>query len=346
MLDTLKLSLGDFEIAPNADLTVQAPTFNLSTNEFGARYPLWRSGSNHVVGSKAFHNSDNFNVTVQPYNPKEPQSIGCFVQFSVPKVANGSNYEPADLEATGTALVTMQSELRSIGIRTNILRATVSRLDSCKTICTQEPYEAYAPILSRLQGQRVSKRDYGTTFLWHNTLQEVCVYDKIAEMLVRKKNVSKLPKNSVRVEHRMLKARKVRDVLGFNSVADLLVGFEQVEASYKSAMKTQLFRYSPAELEIVTVKDFESYLKVFKEAGNAAYVDAFVRAVGFRQLSADKEAFLRAVENVSDSRMTLSRTKKKLVQSEIDALALQRETTSKHTLGELYRELEREVLGS
>jgi hypothetical protein len=281
---------------------------------------------------------------VQPLSHIEPQSIGCYVQFSVPKVASGSNYEPADFGATETALTTIERNLRSIGIRTNINTATISRLDSCRSVVTMEPYRAYAPVLAKLQGQRVSKRDYGTTFLWHNTLQEVCVYDKREEMKRRKKNVSEVPENCVRFEHRLLKARKVRDVLGFSSVNDLLVGFEQVKCGYKSAMETQLFRYSPAEVEILTVKDFEGYLKVFKEAGNPSYVDAFVRAVGFRQLSADKEAFLRAVENVSENRMTLSRTKKRLLQAEIDALALQRETTSKHTLAELYRELEREVL--
>jgi hypothetical protein len=42
--------------------------------------------------------------------------------------------------------------------------------------------------------------------------------------------------------------------------------------------------------------------------------------------------------------MTLHRTRKKLRQAEIDALGLEQIAPSKRTLGELYRELEREVL--
>ncbi len=346
MLDTLKLSLTDYEICGDANLTVQSPTFNPATQELGGYYPLWRSGSTHVVGSKAFHNSDDFNVTVQPFSPKEPQSIGCFVQFSVPKVANGSNYEPADFKATETALVTIERELRSIGIKTNIETATMSRADSCKTIRTKEPYEAYTPVLSRLQGQRVAKRDYGTTFLWHNTLQEICVYDKREEMKRRKKNVSKVPANSVRFERRMLKARKVRDCLGFNSVADLLVGFEQVEVDYKSAMEKQLFRFSPVELEIMTAGDFKSRLLSFQKSGKKNYIAGYLEAFALQQMGADKDAFLRAVEDVSENRATRSKIRKKLMQAEIDSLELQQIAPSKHSLGELYRELERAVLAA
>jgi hypothetical protein len=148
----------------------------------------------------------------------------------------------------------------------------------------------------------------------------------------------------VRFEHRLLKARKARDVLGFSTAGDLLIGFEQVKVSYVTAMKKQLFRYSPAEIEILTVRDYESHLKSFQRAGKLNFVEALVLALGFQQLSANKEAFLSAVENVTESRATLSRIRKKLMQAEIDSLFFEREAPSTHTLGELYRELECEVL--
>ncbi len=349
MLDTLKLSLGDFDIAGDANLDVQPPSFNTATGEMRGRYRLFRRGVGFVEGAKAFHNSDDFNVSVQPFSPSDPLSIGCHVQFSVPKLANGSNYEPADFAATEQALVTIERELRSIGIKTNIETATISRLDSCKNVPTSEAFPAYAPVLARLQGTRVAKRDYGTTFLWHNTLQEVCAYDKREEMKRRKRNVTLLPKNSVRFEHRLLKARKVRDVLGFGTAGDLLIGFDEVKRGYVTAMEKQLFRYSPAEIQVTTSADFESQLRSFirhssGSKSEAVCADAYVRALGFRQLSADKEAFLRAVENLSENRMTPHRMRKKLMEAEIDALALEQIAPSKHTLGELYRELEREVL--
>ncbi len=344
MLDTLKLSLTDYEIGESANLDVQPSTFNAATGEIQGRYPLWRRGSGFVEGARAFHNSDDFNVTVQPFNSLEPQSIGCHVQFSVPKVATGSNYLPADFGATVSALKTIESELKSIGINTNIQTAAISRLDACRTIHPSEPYEAYHPVLQLLRGTRMAKRDYGTTFLWHNTVQQVCVYDKREEMKRHKRNVTHLPKNSVRFEHRMLKARKVRDVLGFGSVADLLVGFEQVQVGYKSALEKQLFRHSPAEVELLTTRDIENELRAF--ACSRYFIQDWLLARAIAQLGEDRHAFLRAVENVSTSRKTHMRMRKKIEKMEMDALSLQLVAPSKHTLGELYRELEREVLAA
>ncbi len=344
MLDTLKLCLDGYGITDDIDLEVMPSVYNSKTGEFRGHYPLFQRGDEWIRGSKAFYNFEEMRVTLKPFNASEPQSIGCWAEFSVPKVANGSNYEPANFGTTKTALAMVESQLKSIGIKTNIQRATISRLDACKSVLTSEPYQAYAPVLARLQGQRMAVRGYGTTFLWHNTVQEICVYDKREEMKHRKKNISRVPKNVVRFEHRMKTGRKVRDVLGVRTVAELLEGFEQVPVAYRSAMEKQLFRYSPAELEIRTVQDFETDLLILKSAGIRNYVTELVLVHGLKNLTADKEAFLTAVENVSDSRMTLHRTKKMLREADMNALSLQRESTSKHTLGELYRELEREVV--
>jgi hypothetical protein len=195
-----------------------------------------------------------------------------------------------------------------------------------------------------LEGKRVAKTDYGTTFLWRNTLQQVCVYDKREEMKRNKRSLLRVPANVVRFEHRLTKARKIRDTLGFNTAGDLLIGFDQVKRGYVTAMENQLFHYSPSELEIRTVQDFVTDLMVLKRSGVRNYVAAFVLIKGLESLTADKEAFLAAVEQVSDNRMTLCRSKKMLREAGMDALSLQRESTSKRTLGDLYRELEREVL--
>jgi hypothetical protein len=345
MLDTLRLTLGDYKIADEPELTVELPTFNAATKELGGYYPLWPSGLTHQMGRKAYHNADDWNFTLEAQGPLGDHVIVPQMSFSVPKLANGSNYEPADFKTFEMALINAERELRSIGVHTNIETATISRLDACKNVLVSESFPSYAPVLARLQGTRVAKRDYGTTFLWHNTLQEICAYDKREEMKRRKKNVSRVPANVARFEHRLLKPRKIRDTLGLSTAADLLVGFDQVAVGYKAAMEKQLFKYSPAEIEVVTMQDFERTLKVFQRAGKRYFVDAYIVALGFQQLSANKEAFLAAVISVTDSRATLSRTRKKLMEAEMDAMALQEIAGSKHTLGQLYRELERGVLG-
>jgi hypothetical protein len=344
VLDTLKLSLTEFDIDLRAALDVQPASFNAATGEARGDCPLWRAEGQTVIGSKAFYNGDDFNVTVQPRTASEPTSIGCYVQFSVPKVADGSNYEPADLNATKTALQTIERELKEIGVHTNINTATLSRLDSCKTIQFAEGFSAYEPVLRALRGARVSRRDYGTTFLWHNTLQEICVYDKIEEMKRHKRKITGLNPNSIRFEHRLLKARKVRDAIGLSSVNDLLSGFEQVGCGYRAAMEKQLFRLAPSELTRLSAAEIVTHFEHLKARGSRYFLRDYLVAVGMNQMVDDVAALESALATVSDSRMTLYRLRKQLDAARIVAMSLRESSQSKRTLGELYREMEREVL--
>jgi hypothetical protein len=345
MLDTLKLSLTDFEIMGDACLDVQAGTFNAATGELSSHYPLWCAGGRTVTGSKAFYNADEFNVTVKPVRDDEPMAISCQVQFSVPKVATGSNYEPADFEATKSALKAINSELKGIGIKTNLKTATLSRLDSCKTVNTIEGYQAYEPVLRAMRGKRVRKRDYSNSFLWHNTVQEICVYDKIEEMRVKNRNVAGLPVNSVRFEHRLLKARKIRDSIGLSSVSDLLSGFEQVREGYAKAMRQQLFYHSPEEVQALTVQGVAEQLEHFKATGSRYYVRDYLVAQGVARMAESMDTLLLAVESVSDSRMTLYRARKQVDTAQFDALAMLCSSHSSRTLKDLYNELECAVVG-
>jgi hypothetical protein len=351
MLDTLKLSLMDYEIDGDADLTVQPPTFNAATGERAEKFPLYRKGKGHVLGVRAYHNAEDFNVDVKPLNPNEPMAIGCWVEFSVPKVARGSNFKPADYLDTKGAITMVQRKLTKLGIKTNLKTAKISRLDSCKRPETQEAYHAYQPVLSMMQGQRMAKREYGTTFLWHNTVQEICVYDKIEEMKRRKHPVKGLPQNVVSFEHRLLKARKVRDATGLSNVTDLLDGFEQVGICYREAMKKQLFKHEPADVEVMTANHFVEQLTRLKESSaegstSRYYVQEYLTSLAFHKLGADADAFMSAVEQVSDNRATRSQVKKKLQAARANALSMEKSLCSNRTLGELYRELEQEVLGA
>jgi hypothetical protein len=345
MLDTLRLSLTDFEIQSGACLDVQPGTFNAATGELKGHFPLWRDGRDYVAGKKAFYNADDYNVTVQPVRDDEPMLIGCYVQFSVPKVANGSNYEPANFTATKRALSTIHSEMKRIGIKTNLKTATLSRLDACKTVVASEPYEAYHPLLISVTATRaIKRRDYGSTFLLHNTQQEICVYDKIAEMKARKHSTRNLPSNSIRFEHRMLNARKVRDASGLSNVKDLLSGFEQVEACYSTAMRKQLFHYSASELEAVTARSLAEQLQHFRDSGSRYFLRDYLVSVGAAQMAGNMGALLEAVEMVTDSRATYHRTRKQLDNAQHQALTLRNSTHSRRTLKDLYRELEAGVL--
>jgi hypothetical protein len=195
----------------------------------------------------------------------------------------------------------------------------------------------------------MNKRGYGTSFLWENSVHEVSVYDKRAEMKRKKKNVSGVPRNVARFEYRLLKSRKCRDILGFRSAGDLLIGFDEVKRSYVRAMEKQLFRCSPCEFPVTTVADYELQLKALKDdLGNSknsnAWFDNFLRARGIASLLSEEGAVITAVENLCDNRMMSYRVKKKLEQAKMDALALEKVSSSKRTNADRYRELECGVL--
>jgi hypothetical protein len=191
----------------------------------------------------------------------------------------------------------------------------------------------------------VAKRDYGTTYLWHNTLQEVCVYDKIEEMKRKKHSVAGLPANSIRFEHRMLKARKIRDVTGLGTVSDLLSGYEQVKAGYVDAMRKQLFKRSPAEVSVLSEGEMVTQLERLQANGKRYYLREYLMAVAVGRMESDFDALVSAVEKVCGNRMTALRLRNQLDQARMDALALRTSAGCSQTLGELYRELERKVVG-
>jgi hypothetical protein len=266
------------------------------------------------------------------------------VQFSVPKVATGSNFHPVDHNGTKEALRAIQKHLKAIGVKTSIKTATLSRLDAFKTVQTQEPYQCYHPVLSMLQAKRQSKRDYGTTFLWGNTQQETCVYDKLEEMRRRKQPVVGLPRNSMRFEWRGLKPRKVRDTLGMKTAGDLLEGFDHVQATYKRLLEDQLFKRDVSNLEFQSVKDIEAQLAVFIQAGRRYPFTAWLEAVALDRGVSDFEAVKKAVDNSFSNRAARRKIHKKLEAARLDAVTLRTVAPSKRAMGELYTELKTKVL--
>jgi hypothetical protein len=347
VIDTLKLSLTDYKVSPGANLFVQPSSFNAATGELCSNHPLWHDGTGYIEGSKAFHNGEDFNVTLKPMSPSEPGSVGCFVQFSVPKVATGDNYHATDHKGTATALATVEKHLRDVGVRTNIKTASLSRLDAFKTVIADEPYPAYHPLLAMLQGKRMNKRDYGTTFLWENTQQQICIYDKVAEMEARRVSVLKVPANSVRFEFRMLKARKVQDMLGMRSAADLLNGYDHVRTVYQQHLHKQLFQRSISDVAVLTARQVQEELSYYKDTlGRRFWIRDWLAAAGMRAVARDVDAIKQAVTNLAGCRVTAAKACRQIEAARLDAVALQVITPSKRPLGELYGELKSKVLAA
>jgi hypothetical protein len=346
MIDTLGLSLGDYQIDSDANLQVMPSDFNLQTGNLQANHPLFIDSSGRAIeGKKAFHNGEDFNLTIKPIASREPDLISSYIQFSVPKVLNGDNYAPTDSEGTKAALRAIESNLKAIGIRTNINTAKLSRLDAFRNVEADEPFESYQVILQVMQGQRMAKRDYGTTFLWQNSQQEICVYDKLAEMAARKQSIKGSTPNTIRFEHRLLNNRKIKNTLGMVTVSDLLSDLNHVDNCYRESMKKLLFKADTIpDNQPLSVMEAVKQFEFFKNQGGH-WVQRALRAKGLQGLSVEDCAAMRqAIDIVETNRMTKSRLKKYLNDGIMDALNLQQAAPSKKTLGQLYTELQTKVL--
>lgn len=345
MIDTLKLSLTDYKVSSDADLIVQPPTRNNATGEMGGNFNLWRSGSGYVEGSKAFHNAEEFNVTIKPGHSPQGDSVLCMVQFSVPKVADGSNYHPTDEKGAVRALEAIEARLKGIGIKTNVRSSKLSRLDAFKNAEAEESFESYHPVLSMLGPRRMPKRDYGTTFLWQNTLQEICVYDKREEMSRAKVALEGVAEHPLRFEWRLLKGRKVREALGgISTVADLLAGYDHVGQSYVATMEKHLFRASVRDITSLTARSILDQFTALKQAKKRYWFDDWLKARGLAAVIGDLAAVHEAIKLASDNTSTQSKIMAKLEAVQMDAAMMKIIGPSERTLAELYGELKTKVL--
>jgi hypothetical protein len=348
MIDTMQLLLTEYD-CKDAKLKLQPSPIDMATGAATANFPLWHNGTQMVEGAYAYHRQEHVNVKLYPMPKPEGQGMGtiCSIRFEVPKFAGDDNYHPTDIKGTRKALRSAEKHLATIGIKTSLKTAQVSRLDAFKNVVADEPFACYQSVLGLLSGSRMKQRGYENGFLWENQQQQVCVYDKLRKMEHDKLPVAGLPRNSIRFEHRMLKSKKVRDALNFRSVADLLESYDSIASTYQQTMKKQLFRYEPAEVETIMASEIEADMTFFKGKYGRNSLSLYLKCYGLHSLLqlTNMETILGAVENVFDDRKKKSRMKAELLKMRFDTQAMRVMGPSKRTTGQLYAELREKVLG-
>lgn len=352
MIDTLSLTLTDYEVLSGYDFQLQQPPTNTKTGETGAIYPLFRVNGGTVTGSKAFHNAERFNVDISPYSPDQPDVIGCRVHLSVPKFATGSNYLLLPRRGVEEVLSPrgLEKELREIGIAANLDNATVSRLDLTRNAVCSEPPPTYAPLFALLSMKRTSHTDFGGTgHLWKNGSQQLAVYDKLAEMKHKKMETKGLPGNTLRFEHRLLKSRKVKTALqGIKTVADLKAGYDTLAPAYEKALRDGIFRYEMPPRETFSFETLMAQMEQFqtgegywlKRYKDFALMQLLIEVGGFDGV----DTFIRAAVEASTSRETKSRVRREMEAMRAQAAALKAVPKSRKTYRDLYNELQSKVL--
>jgi len=282
MLDTLKLRMLDYEVQKQNNLRVST-IFNTSGEEQNP-CKLFDIGETEIGGTKAYCNTKNFQLDIM--------GRGAFVKFSVPKTYyEGNNYKSVNQEQTKQVIQNIEFELNENGIKTNLFDADLSRVDMFKQVIPDEQFYNYAPIFRAISGTQKQMRDFGTTFLWKNGVEQICVYDKITEMLHSKKDTSGLP-DTIRFENRLLNKKKIEQVLEFTKANELVKYYDELEPTYKANMTKQLFRLNSKELNVAIQNDFERTFEYFFELGGRNWFSKFIYSLGMDKV----EMF--GVENV------------------------------------------------
>lgn len=217
MIDTLHLRLNEVLLLPNADLEIDQGRISNRTGEIYETELCRDTSGVPLIGAKAFKNTDDFQLTVDPFGWK--------LQTSVPKLAGGGlNFLPVDGAKAKAELERLQGVLLDdVGIKTDILNSNVIRADLFRNGLMKYSPLFYFPIIEELpSGRRMQKRGYGETVLFLNKERETCFYDKILELSLKHgkehaKEIAELPKNVLRAEIRMLRGRVVERQSCFGS---------------------------------------------------------------------------------------------------------------------------------
>ena len=343
MLDTLKLMLSEYKVSPESSLRVQPASYEVATGE-KVEFPLFRNEAGTFYGSKAYLNTENWNLTLKPL-PAGNRGTGAFLQFSVPKNYYGSNYFSVGEAGTRASLKKVEGELAENGVLTNLEEAELSRVDTFKNIEPEEPFCSYFSLFSLLRARRAQQRGYGTTFLLSNSSQEFCIYNKLEEMREHGEETSELPE-TMRFEHRALTKRKVSSLYGFTRAGELFHGgYELVREKQLESWKSSLFSFSAEEVVVLGSKQLEQEMRFFQEKFGANWFQYFLKSYGAYSLAkfAGKEVVRNALENLNSERTKVWRTMKLLEEAERELLVLKQEEGSSKTLGELYEELREKV---
>ena len=344
MVDTLQMTFTDYRVRPGHKLTIQPAAFTPSTGEVHSSALLWEG----CEAAKAYHNAERFNFEVKSLNGRAL----AMCHLSVPRYARGTNVDPVGADVAGGVLSDLQRQLDDVGVGCDVMGAKVSRLDAFQNIRTKEPFAAYEPVLSLLEGKRTKNAvDYGGTgFLWRNTLHSFIAYDKVAEQRVAGNDVGRFAgSNLLRFEYRSMRAATVAKDYGFSSVGDLLHGYDTVRDVYRKKMCDGLFRYEPGEaVEVLSRQRLFDEMQLFREQFGRRWLAAYWRQVGLRDIlqRATPDMVADVVKELSGDKMRASRARRMLYDAMVHEKLLQRDPLTLRTLGDLYRELHQGVLAA
>lgn len=376
MIDTLRLNLTDCEIKRSAPIVIQPGVYEQSSNGIGRNFDLFINTDGKIIkGSKAYLNDDKFNLTINPsmesnsddyyttFTPKifkrilpdgdlfdfkgEDEVTGIFLQTSLPRILNNTNVKTLSKEDQIKAISSLEKRLKQVGIKTNLMNANLSRLDTFTNIKTDHTFFSYTNLFSLMECSRMKSVGWGDeSFLWKNGQQELMIYDKIKEMKQKDPGIKLGSSNVMRFENRLLKKRKIVSTLRMTKLSEVYNSYQDLKEFHRSEIEKKIFKFNPDEVEALTANDLKTKLLKAKEIFGKRYFYNYCFGLGVYSLSkASSYDFLKEV--VSDIeggndvkvRMRKSRMIKAIIESKMFFGMIEGSTVNFKTNIELYNEI-------
>lgn len=340
MLDTVQVALDSFEVSSGHALTVRPASFRPSTGEVLGEVTLWPG----QVGAGAYINAERFNLDVKPYG----KQVSAVVHLSLPRfVAGSSNVDALTAQQARDTFGQLESELERVGVRGKVSDARVSRVDVFKNVQTAHPFETYTPVFSLLDAKRAKDRTQygGEGYLWKNSQQQICAYDKVRQTQAAYKQDISARGNLSRFEWRLLNRKKVWTVLGVATVSDLLGTYENLESEYGKQMGSTLFRWEPGSTEVLSARHIEDVLRVHKATFGRYWMQELLKMLGASALlsAASVDTLTEVATKVAGNRMAGNRFRRSLVKYQMRQTRFA-QGVDVVPVSELYGELREKVL--
>lgn len=165
------------------------------------------------------------------------------IQISIPKFLTGENYLLAEKNDLKKIYSELNDELATMGIKTDVSKAKVSRQDVTKNIIADYSPNMYIPIFRQLSASRMRDVEHNAeTYTKMNGTREICFYDKRQEMLDAGESVKHLPNNVLRNEYRIKKTESVIKIYGVETFKDVYRDFDDIKEIYKNELKKGMFK--------------------------------------------------------------------------------------------------------
>ena len=310
--DTVSLQLHEYSVKKSAPLDIFPAIIQHESGELKGDYALFMDEKGkQITGQKAVHNGEFLNLDIKPVGAQ----VRGYVRFSLPKVQGQGldNFYPVTPERMPVVMGLVQNELDSLGVDCDLKDSKITRLDMFANLCTPSTFNDYEIILASITTSRKQRLPFrGQGYLWRNKNEQFCIYDKRVEMKNSKSIIPPgVPKNSIRIERRLLRSRKIRAELNTDLGAYLFDPefTKKAQKNYSESINTNIFDKQIKNLPFASTSKLVESLLLFKSTQGRTW---FSRWIKFQCITALSEkisidSLYDAFDMVSDNRMQLSR---------------------------------------